>query len=153
MLLFAGYVPFTHCFLIPFYCFMANVAFVVSYSRLKDDCLSATTTSCPLIESLILMSCPSVGPDGLYSLCSLPNLTTLDLSYTFLTNLEPIFESCTQLKVIVCISESMQNSSTAALRVCIPYKECICATTLQSSLLVFFIFHAVWIVLFPLITQ
>lgn len=69
-------------------------------SQLKDDCLSATTTSCPLIESLILMSCQSIGPDGLYSLRSLQNLTMLDLSYTFLTNLEPVFESCLQLKVL-----------------------------------------------------
>ncbi|KAL5783523.1 hypothetical protein ACOSP7_008552 [Xanthoceras sorbifolium] len=69
-------------------------------SQLKDDCLSATTTSCPLIESLILMSCPSVGSEGLYSLRSLANLTMLDLSYTFLTNLQPIFESCSQLKVL-----------------------------------------------------
>ncbi|XP_057510915.1 F-box/LRR-repeat protein 15-like isoform X2 [Actinidia eriantha] len=69
-------------------------------SQLKDDCLSATTTSCPLIESLILMSCPSVGPDGLSSLRQLPHLTSLDLSYTFLTNLHPVFESCVQLKVL-----------------------------------------------------
>ncbi|XP_012077197.1 F-box/LRR-repeat protein 15 isoform X2 [Jatropha curcas] len=69
-------------------------------SQLKDDCLSATTKSCPLIESLILMSCPSVGSDGLYSLHRLPNLTVLDLSYTFLMNLQPVFESCLQLKVL-----------------------------------------------------
>ncbi|KAL6965731.1 F-box/LRR-repeat protein 15 [Sarracenia purpurea var. burkii] len=69
-------------------------------SQLKDDCLSATTISCPLIESLILMSCPSVGPDGLSSLRWLPHLTSLDLSYTFLTNLQPVFESCMQLKVL-----------------------------------------------------
>ncbi|GMI89366.1 SLOW MOTION [Hibiscus trionum] len=69
-------------------------------SQLKDDFLSATTASCPLIESLILMSCPSIGSDGLFSLRWLPNLTTLDLSYTFLTNLQPVFESCLQLKVL-----------------------------------------------------
>ncbi|XVF89020.1 hypothetical protein PTKIN_Ptkin19aG0097800 [Pterospermum kingtungense] len=69
-------------------------------SQLKDDCLAATTASCPLIESLILMSCPSIGSDGLYSLRWLLNLTTLDLSYTFLTNLQPVFESCLQLKVL-----------------------------------------------------
>ncbi|XP_028076765.1 F-box/LRR-repeat protein 15-like isoform X1 [Camellia sinensis] len=69
-------------------------------SQLKDDCLSATTASCPLIESLILMSCPSVGSDGLSSLRWLPHLTSLDLSYTFLTNLQPVFESCLQLKVL-----------------------------------------------------
>lgn len=68
-------------------------------SQLKDDCLSATTASCPLIESLVLMSCPSVGSDGLLSLHWLPNLTYLDLSYTFLETLEPVFESCSHLKV------------------------------------------------------
>ncbi|KAL3330186.1 hypothetical protein AABB24_034175 [Solanum stoloniferum] len=69
-------------------------------SQLKDDCLSATTSSCPLIESLVLMSCPSVGCDGLLSLQSLPNLTYLDLSYTFLVTLQPVYESCLQLKVL-----------------------------------------------------
>ncbi|KAB2024586.1 hypothetical protein ES319_D06G096500v1 [Gossypium barbadense] len=69
-------------------------------SQLKDDCLSATTASCSLIKSLILMSCPSIGSDGLYSLRWLPNLTTLDLSYTFLTNLQPVFVSCFHLKVL-----------------------------------------------------
>ncbi|KAL2346599.1 hypothetical protein Fmac_000599 [Flemingia macrophylla] len=69
-------------------------------SQLTDDCLSATTVSCPLIESLILMSCPAIGSDGLLSLYCLPNLTVLDLSYTFLVNLQPIFDSCLQLKVL-----------------------------------------------------
>ncbi|PWA63265.1 hypothetical protein CTI12_AA355420 [Artemisia annua] len=69
-------------------------------SQLKDDSLSATTASCPLIESLILMSCPSVGSDGLLSLRRLPNLTSLDLSYTFLTHLQPILNSCSQLQVL-----------------------------------------------------
>ncbi|KAJ4833613.1 F-box/LRR-repeat protein 15 [Turnera subulata] len=69
-------------------------------SQLRDDCLSATTASCPLIESLILMSCPNVGSDGLSSLRWLPRLTTLDLSYTFLTDLQPVFKSCLQLKVL-----------------------------------------------------
>ncbi|KAL2237229.1 F-box/LRR-repeat protein 15-like isoform X2 [Sesamum indicum] len=69
-------------------------------SQLKDDCLAATTSSCPLIESLVLMSCPSVGPDGLSSLRCLPHLTYLDLSYTFLVNLQPVFDSCLYLKVL-----------------------------------------------------
>ncbi|XP_020236572.1 F-box/LRR-repeat protein 15 [Cajanus cajan] len=69
-------------------------------SRLTDDCLSATALSCPLIESLILMSCPSIGERGLRSLCCLKNLTVLDLSYTFLVNLQPVFDSCLQLKVL-----------------------------------------------------
>ncbi|KAG8381763.1 hypothetical protein BUALT_Bualt05G0006400 [Buddleja alternifolia] len=69
-------------------------------SQLKDDCLSATTSSCPLIDSLVLMSCPSVGPDGLSSLRCLGNLIYLDLSYTFLVNLQPVFDSCLYLKVL-----------------------------------------------------
>ncbi|KAJ7966360.1 F-box/LRR-repeat protein 15 [Quillaja saponaria] len=69
-------------------------------SQLTDDCLSATTTSCQLIESLILMSCPSIGSDKLCALRWLPNLTVLDLSYTFLMNLQPVFEYCLQLKVL-----------------------------------------------------
>ncbi|KAL8166500.1 hypothetical protein V2J09_007999 [Rumex salicifolius] len=69
-------------------------------SQLKDDCLSATTATCPLIESLILMSCPSIGPDGLLSLKLLENLSYLDLSYTFLVDLLPVFESCMHLEVL-----------------------------------------------------
>eukprot|EP00253_Pinus_taeda_P020382 PITA_20382 len=69
-------------------------------SRLQDDCLVATTASCPMIQSLILMSCPSIGSNGLFALRLLSNLTLLDLSYTFLTNLQPVFESCTRLKVL-----------------------------------------------------
>ncbi|KAL3500854.1 hypothetical protein ACH5RR_039947 [Cinchona calisaya] len=69
-------------------------------SQLKDDCLSAITASCPLVESLVLMSCPSLGPDGLLSLHWLQNLTYLDLSYTFLVNLQPVFLSCSHLKVL-----------------------------------------------------
>lgn len=72
-------------------------------SQLKDDFLSATASSCPLIESLVLMSCPSVGPDGLSSLHCLLHLTYLDLSYTFLVNLQPVFDSCLYLKVLYCI--------------------------------------------------
>ncbi|XP_051137322.1 F-box/LRR-repeat protein 15-like isoform X2 [Andrographis paniculata] len=69
-------------------------------SQLKDDCLSATISNCPLIESLVLMSCPSVGPDGLSSLLGLHKLTYLDLSYTFLVDLQPVFFSCLHLKVL-----------------------------------------------------
>eukprot|EP00250_Pteridium_aquilinum_P013942 c21675_g1_i1 orf=375-3545(-) len=69
-------------------------------SRLEDNCLEATTTFCPLIQSLILASCPSIGPAGLSSLRKLLNLTVLDLSYTFLTYLSPVFENCPRLKTL-----------------------------------------------------
>uniref|UniRef100_A0A5B6YK04 Putative F-box/LRR-repeat protein 15 n=1 Tax=Davidia involucrata TaxID=16924 RepID=A0A5B6YK04_DAVIN len=88
-------------------------------SQLKDDCLSATTASCPLIESLILMSCPSIGSDGLLSLRWLPHLTLLDLSYTFLMNLQPVFDSCLRLKVLkLQACKYLTDSSLEAL-----YKE------------------------------
>ncbi|KAG6555990.1 hypothetical protein Mapa_001930 [Marchantia paleacea] len=69
-------------------------------SQLGDDCLTATTYACPVIQSLVLASCPSVGPVGLLALKRLRNLTTLDLSYTFLTDLSPIFEACPRLQVL-----------------------------------------------------
>ncbi|KAH0969762.1 hypothetical protein GBA52_028358 [Prunus armeniaca] len=77
--------------------------------------LSEASINCPLLTSLDASFCscfmltdrvfnfdvvPSVGSDGLYSLCWLPNLTLLDLSYTFLMNLKPVFESCMKLKVL-----------------------------------------------------
>lgn len=69
-------------------------------SELDDECLEAATTACPLMQSLILACCPLIGPAGLLTLKKLCNLTTLDLSYTFLTDLTPIFKSCVRLKVL-----------------------------------------------------
>ncbi|XP_039124924.1 F-box/LRR-repeat protein 15 isoform X1 [Dioscorea cayenensis subsp. rotundata] len=68
--------------------------------RFRDDSLSATAASCPHIESLILSSCVAVGSDGLSSLHWLQYLTQLDLSYTFLMNLQPVFETCSQLEIL-----------------------------------------------------
>ncbi|KAK8933541.1 F-box/LRR-repeat protein 15 [Platanthera zijinensis] len=62
--------------------------------------LSSTAASCPQIESLILSSCLSIDFDGLSSLISLQSLTQLDLSYTFLMNLQPVFDSCCQLVIL-----------------------------------------------------
>lgn len=64
-----------------------------------DESLSGTVVLCPLIEQLTLSSCLAIGDDGLYSLSCLGSLTLLDLSYTFLINLQPVFDSCSQLKV------------------------------------------------------
>lgn len=110
-------------------------------SKLRDDCLSATTASCPLIESLVLMSCLSIGSDGLSSLNGLPNLTVLDLSYTFLMNLEPVFKSCFQLKVIKalwfvwCWMFSLSVSSTA-------YIISLSVTTSWVMLCAFFVYQS-----------
>jgi hypothetical protein len=62
--------------------------------------LAATTAACPAIQSLILATCHAVGPPGLLSLKKLWDLTMLDLSYTFLTDLSPIFEACPRLKIL-----------------------------------------------------
>ncbi|TKV93861.1 hypothetical protein SEVIR_9G257100v4 [Setaria viridis] len=68
--------------------------------QLEDDSLSRMAEACPLIEHLILSSCLSIGIDGLSSLHCLHKLTLLDLSYTFLISLKPVFDSCPQLKVL-----------------------------------------------------
>lgn len=68
--------------------------------KLVDESLAMTSASCPLIESLILSSCLSIGADGLSSLNSLRRLTQLDLSYTFLTDLQPVFDTCSQLAIL-----------------------------------------------------
>uniref|UniRef100_A0A1D1XY69 F-box/LRR-repeat protein 15 n=1 Tax=Anthurium amnicola TaxID=1678845 RepID=A0A1D1XY69_9ARAE len=73
-------------------------------SQLRDESLSSTAASCSLIESLILSSCTSIGSDALSSLHWLGRLTLLDLSYTFLTNLQPVFETCSQLKTLKLIA-------------------------------------------------
>ncbi|PKA52374.1 F-box/LRR-repeat protein 15 [Apostasia shenzhenica] len=65
-----------------------------------DDSLSRTAASCPQIHSLVLSSCVSIGFDGLSSLHWLQHLTLLDLSYTFLMNLQPVFDTCTQLVIL-----------------------------------------------------
>lgn len=84
-----------------------------------DDSLSMTSVSCPLIESLILSSCLSIGADGLSSLHSLRRLTQLDLSYTFLTDLQPVFDTCSQLLILkLSACKFLTDSSLDAL-----YKE------------------------------
>lgn len=68
-----------------------------------DDSLTRMAEACPLIEHLILSSCLSIGIDGLSSLHCLHKLTLLDLSYTFLINLKPVFDSCPQLRVSLTV--------------------------------------------------
>ena len=89
-------------------------------SQLKDNCLSAIAALCPFIDSLILMSYPFVGYDGLSSLHLLSYLTLFDLSYTFFfMNVQPVFESCLQLKVLkLQACKYLTDSSLEAL-----YKE------------------------------
>ncbi|CAL9208722.1 F-box/LRR-repeat protein 15-like [Musa acuminata AAA Group] len=68
--------------------------------KFSDESLSTIAASCPHIESLILSSCQSVGPNGLSSLHFLRRLTLLDLSYTFFMSLRPVFDNCLQLVVL-----------------------------------------------------
>ncbi|XP_078444649.1 F-box family protein isoform X2 [Wolffia australiana] len=95
-------------------------------SQLSGESLSATAASCPLIETLILSSCTSIESTALSSLHWLPRLKTLDLSYTFLTDFQPVFEACSQLETLKliackCLKESsldavFEESALPALR-------------------------------------
>ncbi|KAJ4796651.1 F-box family protein-like protein [Rhynchospora pubera] len=81
-----------------------------------DGSLSGTVVDCPLIEQLTLSSCLAIGDDGLYSLIRLDRLTLLDLSYTFLINLQPVFDSCSKLKVLkLSACKYLTDSSLDAL--------------------------------------
>ncbi|XP_020104020.1 F-box/LRR-repeat protein 15 isoform X2 [Ananas comosus] len=81
-----------------------------------DDSLSTTVALCPNIECLILSSCLSVGIDGLSSLHWLRQLTLLDLSYTFLTNLQPVVDTCSQLMILkLSACKYLTDSSLEAL--------------------------------------
>ncbi|XP_020256791.1 F-box/LRR-repeat protein 15-like isoform X2 [Asparagus officinalis] len=87
--------------------------------QLLDDSLARASASCPLIKSLVLSSCLSIGVAGLSSLRSLKYLILLDLSYTFLTNLQPVFDSCPQLTILkLSACKFLTDSSLDAL-----YKE------------------------------
>ncbi|MCO5574773.1 hypothetical protein L7F22_028565 [Adiantum nelumboides] len=86
-------------------------------SSLNDECLETATMACPMIQSLVLACCPLVGPGGLLTLKKLGSLTTLDLSYTFLTDLSPIFESCKRLKVLRLLAcKDLEDSPLDALQ-------------------------------------
>ncbi|PKU79035.1 F-box/LRR-repeat protein 15 isoform X2 [Dendrobium catenatum] len=84
--------------------------------QFTDDSLSSTAASCPQIESLILSSCVLIAFDGLSSLHWLQYLTQLDLSYTFLVNLQPVFDSCCQLLILkLSACKCLEDSSLDAL--------------------------------------
>ncbi|KAJ3702504.1 hypothetical protein LUZ61_006209 [Rhynchospora tenuis] len=95
-----------------------------------DGSLSGTVVDCPLIEQLTLSSCLAIGDDGLYSLSCLDRLTLLDLSYTFLYNLQPVFDSCSRLKVLkLSACKYLTDSSLDAL-----YKQGALASLLELDL-------------------
>lgn len=67
--------------------------------NLSDESLARTARSCLQIGSLVLSSCLPVAFDGLSSLHLLRHLVLLDLSYTFVTDLQPVFDNCFKLAV------------------------------------------------------
>ncbi|XP_042452091.1 F-box/LRR-repeat protein 15-like isoform X1 [Zingiber officinale] len=87
--------------------------------NLSDESLSRTARSCLQIGSLVLSSCQSVAFDGLSSLHLLRHLVLLDLSYTFVTDLQPVFDNCFKLAVLrLSACKYLTDSSLGAL-----YKE------------------------------
>ena len=79
-------------------------------SLLNDDCLAVATVACPSIKLLVLMLCTSVGLEGLLALRRLSNLTLLDMSY-----LQPIIDSCPQLKVFFKLQVFKYLENTALI--------------------------------------
>jgi hypothetical protein len=93
---------FIYFFIYAINCYLCSLYFCM-FRQLVDDSLTCMSEACPMIEHLILSSCLSIGIDGLSSLHCLHKLTLLDLSYTFLDNLKPVFNSCLQLKVSLTV--------------------------------------------------
>lgn len=89
-------------YVITLYLLLYSLSFYM-LRQLVDDSLSRIAEACPLIEHLILSSCLSISINGLSSLHCLHKLSLLDLSYTFLINLKPVFDSCPQLKVSLIV--------------------------------------------------
>ncbi|GBG72416.1 hypothetical protein CBR_g11995 [Chara braunii] len=69
-------------------------------SRLGDEMLAATASACLSLQTLVLAACPAIGAAGLLALKGLPALNTLDLSYTEIQDLSPVFEACPQIRVL-----------------------------------------------------
>jgi hypothetical protein len=67
-------------------------------SKLSSLSLVPLTAKCHSLSTLILAGA-GVFPDGLLALSNLKKLSKLDLSYTEIESLEPIFEECSRLKV------------------------------------------------------
>lgn len=67
-------------------------------SKLSSLSLVPLTAKCHSLSTFILAGAV-VFPDGLQALSKLKELSKLDLSYTEIESLEPIFEACSQLKV------------------------------------------------------
>eukprot|EP00898_Chlorokybus_atmophyticus_P001043 jgi/Chlat1/193/Chrsp1S03263 len=69
-------------------------------NQIDDSCLEATSNHCTSLRTLVLAACPGVGSAGLATLKRLPHLTFLDLSYTDLSDLMPVFSSCPALECL-----------------------------------------------------
>eukprot|EP00850_Spirogloea_muscicola_P004252 SM000018S03617 [mRNA] locus=s18:309520:313548:+ [translate_table: standard] len=69
-------------------------------SQLDDASLADVARSSPRLSTLVLAACPVFRSQGLFTLRALAELTTLDLSYTFLTALAPILTCCPKLQAM-----------------------------------------------------
>ncbi|GAQ87431.1 F-box family protein [Klebsormidium nitens] len=69
-------------------------------SKLSSLSLAPMAAKCRALSTLVLAGAV-VSLDGLMALSELKNLSRLDLSYTEIESLEPIFSACTQLKALL----------------------------------------------------
>eukprot|EP00850_Spirogloea_muscicola_P002870 SM000011S19048 [mRNA] locus=s11:571186:575936:- [translate_table: standard] len=72
-------------------------------SQLDDASLADVARSSPRLSTLVLAACPVFRSQGLFALRALAELTTLDLSYTFLTALAPILTCCPKLQAMLVL--------------------------------------------------
>ncbi|WIA32287.1 hypothetical protein OEZ86_003133 [Tetradesmus obliquus] len=69
-------------------------------SELGDAGVASAVANAPPLTQLVLSVCCQVGSSGLQALSALSTLQELDLSYTEVSDLRPVFASCPQLRTL-----------------------------------------------------
>lgn len=69
-------------------------------SELGDAGVASAVANAPPLTQLVLSVCCQVGSSGLQALSALSTLQELDLSYTEVSGLRPVFASCPQLRTL-----------------------------------------------------
>lgn len=69
-------------------------------SSLTDEALRRAVAPCPPLQRLVLSVCHLLGAPGLEHLAALSTLTLLDISYTTVEDLAPVYSSCPGLRAL-----------------------------------------------------